>query len=40
MTTFYESDTDECMGVNNGVKRQSLVELSKVEKTHAHTQVC
>lgn len=34
MTTFYESDTNECLGMSNGIKCQSLVELSKVEKTH------
>lgn len=37
MTAFYESDTDENMGINNGIKCQSLAELA--EKTHTHTAV-
>lgn len=37
MTTFYESDTNECMGMSKGIKYQSLVEPSK-EDTRKYVQ--
>ena len=37
MTTFYESNMAECMGIKNGIKDQFWVDLSKVQGMQTHT---